>query len=538
MTRLLIRGDVLVAAEGGRLERAEALSVADGRVAAVGSWDDARSSVGSGASVIDVRGQAVVPGLHDFHIHLVGLARTRAGALLDDAVDGDEVARRLADAAERTAAGQWVTGRGWSEAQLRRMGRQDLEAAVGGRPAFVTSHDGHSAWASTAARAAAGLTAATDDPPGGRIERDAHGAPTGVLRETALELVATHVPRLQGSALRPHLEATLAELASLGITGASEAGDYTDDNGIGTDAPLGDSASTLLDLADVIDGRMRISIGIPADAIAAAADRGLRTATPFAGRRTMRFGWAKEYADGALGSGTAALFAPRSCEDGGLGIMRLTDDDLDHMLRRARSAGIGAAVHAIGDRAAAAVLDAFARAPSRAANVPADRMEHLQLVRAADRRRLGELGITASIQPIHAAADRDLVESCWDGRQADAYAWRALRAAGAHLAAGSDAPVESVNPWLGVFAAVHRRLPSDDREDWRPGEALTIAEAFEAYTLGPARAIGSADEGHLHVGARADLAVLSVGLDALVNGEVDFGAVRGVHTVVDGEPIS
>lgn len=161
-------------------------------------------------------------------------------------------------------------------------------------------------------------------------------------------------------------------------------------------------------------------------------------------------------------------------------------------------------------------------------------MEHLQLVRASDRRRLAALGVIASIQPIHAAADRDLVEACWDGRQHDAYAWRGLADAGALLAAGSDAPVESVNPWLGVFAALHRRLPTDARDDWRPSQAIGMLEALRAYTLGPALALGATDEGHLRPGARADLAVLNTELDALLAGEVDFGAIRADAVVVDG----
>ena len=144
------------------------------------------------------------------------------------------------------------------------------------------------------------------------------------------------------------------------------------------------------------------------------------------------------------------------------------------------------------------------------------------------------LGVTASIQPIHAAADRDLVESCWDGRQDRAYAWRSLRSAGAHLAAGSDAPVESVNPWIGLFAAVHRRLPSDDRGDWRPGQSLTVAEALSAYTLGPARAIGADDEGHLRPGARADLAVLSVDFDTLLAADERLADVRAEIAMIDG----
>jgi predicted amidohydrolase YtcJ len=164
-------------------------------------------------------------------------------------------------------------------------------------------------------------------------------------------------------------------------------------------------------------------------------------------------------------------------------------------------------------------------------------MEHAQLLRPTDARRFAKLDVIASFQPIHAAADRDLVESCWNGRQEDAYAWRALLDAGAHLVAGSDAPVESVNPWLGIFAAVHRRMPEDGRGDWRAGQALTVVEALSAYTLGPARAIGTDDEGHLRPGAKADLAVLSASLDELLAADERLADVRSVLTLVDGETI-
>lgn len=277
-----------------------------------------------------------------------------------------------------------------------------------------------------------------------------------------------------------------------------------------------------------------MTLGIPAGAIAVAAERGLRTGVTLAGRRTLRFGWAKEYADGALGSGTAALFEPATCGEGGTGILRVTADGLDGLFRAARPAGIGLAIHAIGDRAASMVLDAMERADQPGSGTPPDRMEHLQLVRAQDRLRLAALRVTASIQPIHAAADRDLVEACWDGRQADAYAWRSLAGAGALLAAGSDAPVEAGNPWLGIFAAMHRRTPADTRADWRPQQALNPLEALHAYTLGPAIAVGAADEGHLGIGAKADLAVLNIGLDELIAGEVDFEGVRSETTIVDG----
>jgi len=533
----VVLGDVLLRAGPDGLRWTGAIGIAGGRVLLAGARDEVLAAAGPGARTIDAGRAVVVPGLQDFHIHLAGLARARAGVRLDDAADGRAVAERLRTAAATLGRGAWVTGRGWSEAQLAGVGVEALEAAVGDRPAFLSSHDGHSAWASAAARVVAGLGEGTHDPPGGRIERDSHGSPTGVLRETALDLVAPHVPRLQGDSLRDHLDATLRELAAFGVTGVCEAGDYTDANGIGADAALGDSYSTLTDLAGLVDGRLRLTLGIPADAMGAAADRGLRTGAPLAGRRTMRFGWAKEYADGALGSGTAALFAPRTCREADTGLLRVTPDDLDDLLARARRAGIGAAIHAIGDRAAATVLDAVARAAPRPSDSPIDRIEHAQLVRVEDRARFAALGVTASVQPIHAAADRDLVEDCWSDRAELAYAWRSLAASGALLAAGSDAPVESPDPWLGLFAFLHRRLPDDDRGDWRPAEALDLAAVLAAYTTGPASAIGVADEGHLEPGARADLAVLDIERAALLAGSRRMASARSVLTMVDGEEV-
>lgn len=534
---LVIRGQVVLAADAGGLETAEAIGIARGRVVATGTFREMTDAAARAAAIVDARDAAVVPGVHDFHVHLVALARARVAVRLDDAPNGAAVAARVRTAAD--ASGGWITGRGWSEAQLASLPPGALDEAVGERLAFLSSHDGHSAWASPAALRLAGIDADRGDPGGGRIERGVDGTPTGVLRETALDLVASLVPTTQGEDLRGPLDATLRELAALGITGASEAGDYTDGGGIGVDAAMGDSYSSLTDLGDLLDGRLRMTLGIPVDAVPAAAARGLRTGAPLSDRRSLRFGWAKEYADGALGSGTAALFATRTCgERPDAGILRVTPDGLDALFAAARPAGIGLAIHAIGDRAAATVLDAVARAPVRLAGAPNDRMEHAQLLRPDELPRFRALGVTASVQPMHAAADRDLVESCWDGRQDGAYAWRSLIDAGAHLAAGSDAPVESVNPWIGIFAGLHRRAPTDDREDWRPREALTFAEALGAYTLGPALAIGASDEGHLRSGAHADLAILSVGLDALRAGDERLGAVRALRTFVEGTEVN
>lgn len=531
---LVVAGRIVVAAGPDGFELAEAVGIAEGRVVMTGTRDEVIGAAGPHSRVVDAGESAVVPGIHDFHLHLAALARARLALRLDDAADGSEVARRLADGAASLSRGAWLSGRGWTEAQMATTSPERLRAAVGTALAFLSSHDGHSAWASPGALRLAGIGESTPDPPGGRIERDAAGLATGVLRETALELVDVLVPQARGEALHPALDATLREMAALGITGATEAGDYTTDGGAGPDAGFGDSYSALAELGDLIDGRLRMTLGIPVDAIPAAAERAFRTGAPLAGRRTMRFGWAKEYADGALGSGTAALFEPSTCGGRDAGILRVTEEELDGLVIAARSARIGLAIHAIGDRAAATVLDALDRGPARVVGVPDDRMEHIQLLREADAARFARLGTTASIQPIHAAADRDLVERCWAGRQERAYAWRRLSDAGALLAAGSDAPIESVNPWLGMFAAVHRRLPGDARRDWRPEQALTAGEALAAYTIGPATAIGADDEGHLRPGARADLAVLDIGLDALEAGDERLATARSVMTLVDG----
>jgi len=183
------------------------------------------------------------------------------------------------------------------------------------------------------------------------------------------------------------------------------------------------------------------------------------------------------------------------------------------------------------------VLDALARSSRRGAAVPPDRIEHLQLLRPAEHGRLAALDVTASVQPVHCAADRALVESCWTDRATLAYPWRSLREAGTRLAFGSDAPIETPNPWLGVFAAVHRRLPGDGTADWQPAQGLGIVPALAGYTSGPAAAAGRSDEGNLEPGARADLASLNVNLAQLLAADERLADVRSNLTLVAGREV-
>jgi predicted amidohydrolase YtcJ len=540
---LVLIGQVVVSAGADGLETAEAIGIADGRVVAVGSRDEVLDAKAPGARLVAAGSAAIIPGIHDFHLHLVGIARARSTIRLDDAASFEALLAELRLAVGTLLPDAWLRGRGWKEAILAGGSLERLDEAVGDRPALLYSHDSHSAWASAGARRAAGLTAEARDPPGGRIERGPGGEPNGLLRESATDLVEAVATRLRGPALDAVLDEVLAELAGLGITGATDAGDTSADNGSGEYAALGDRASLLLGARSRFDGRLRLTVNLPAAAIADAAALRLRTGHLLPGTLTLRAGWAKAYADGALGSRTAAVFEPyrgdepyrRQADD--TGILRLTAEQLEGMAAAARSAGIGLAVHAIGDRAVASTLDAIGRAPARQRGAPPDRIEHAQLVRAADRPRFAELSVTASLQPVHVVSDRPLAEALWADRLADAYPWRSLAAAGARLAFGSDAPIETPNPWLGLFAAVHRRSPGDSRPDWLAGEALDSAAALVAYTRGPAIAIGRPDEGCLSIGALADLAVLNVDLATLLAADERLAGVRSDLTLVEGREV-
>ena len=528
---LVISGQVIVEARPGGFEMAEAVGIAHGRVVAVGERREVMGAAAPAARVIRADG-VVVPGLHDFHLHLVGMARARRMVDLSGAVGMDELVARVRRAADATPREEWVRGDGWSSEALDPAGLDRLEGAVAGRPAYLKSHDRHSAWASAEALSRAGFDGGASDPEGGRFERTPDGRPNGLLRERAADLVGEHAGRLSGPDLEAALGEVVEELLGLGFTGATDAGDATSANGAGRYASLGDSFSSLSAAASVFDGRFRATLDFPVEAMGAAAGEGIRTGAPLPGTVTVTAGWAKVYADGALGSRTAAVFSPYGC-GGGTGILRLAPEELDAIVGGARAAGIGLAVHAIGDRAAAGVLDALERGEPQHPAVPPDRMEHLQLVRSADLPRLARLDVTASLQPLHLPADRETAERCWPDRLADAYPMASLAAAGARLAFGSDAPIEAPNPWLAIHVAVHRRLPGEPVA-WRTDEGITPGAALAAYTAGPARGAGRDDIGHLRAGAVADLAVLDCDLETLATSGPALTDTASTMTMVAG----
>jgi predicted amidohydrolase YtcJ len=461
----------------------------------------------------------MTPGWHDAHVHFTWWAIQMDQIDLRDEPTVEAALARITEYARGLPHGAWVLGGRFDK---NRWGRwptaAELDRATAGRPAALRSRDGHARWLNTAALTQAGVDARTPDPDGGAIERDTSGAPTGILKENANRFADAVVPPPTSDDCFAAIERGQRAAHERGITAIEDLEQATAFNAFQRRRDRGDL-------------RLRVAMGIPHAGLDAALALGLRTGL---GDEWLRVGHLKIFTDGALGSQTAALEEPyEGTTDRGLLTIepgRLTDD-----VARAAAAGIAVAIHAIGDRAVRVALDAIA--PTRSAqSALRQRVEHVQLLRREDIARFGSLGVIASMQPIHATSDRDLVDRYWGPERAmRAYPWRQLLAAGARLAFGSDAPVEPIDPLLGIHAAVARQRPGDvDR--WHAEEALTLDEAIAGYTSGAAYAMAADRErGTLAVGMRCDATVVERDLAAVPVEEWPAMKVRG--TVVGGEVV-
>jgi len=464
----------------------------DGRVIAVG--EGARAAAGRKAEVVRLRGVAW-PGLIDSHIHLAHLAERKLSVDLTGATDLADALARVKRWARALPKGAWVIGSGWYNdvwPETAFPTRQQLDAAVAGRPAYLRRKDGHSAWASSAALRAAGIDAASEPPAGGLIDRDGAGEPTGILRETAMQLVSKDLPRPSDADLDVAIAAVLVDLAQLGLTSVHSM----------------DNAPTLASLQRVrASGALpvRVSYNLPLKDLPHAERMGVRSGW---GDPWLRVWGVKAFLDGSLGSRTAEMLD-------GSGTARLTQPDLVDLVERAARAELNVCLHAIGDGAVRRALDALA--PHRNAwSMWRPRIEHAQCVNPKDMTRMARLGVIASMQPIHAVADRELADAMWPEVTKHAYAWRALAKAGVRLAFGSDAPVETADPLAGIEAATKWRKQAK----WYPELALTKAAALRAYTSNAAYAAGmEADLGALRPGKLCDMTVVDDrGLVATVAG--------------------
>jgi predicted amidohydrolase YtcJ len=492
---------------------ADAVWWANGQIQAVGWAAELNRLAPAGTPRFELPDAVVTPGLVDAHTHFAAWALGRRRVNLGGAKDRDAAVRLVAVAVPEQG---WVLGQGWNANDWRDApDRESLDRAQA-VPVFLESHDLHAAWLNTPALAAAGIGRATPDPFGGRIVRDAAGEPTGVLQERAVDLARPALPVPEGNLLRTALLEGQAEAHRLGLTGIH--------NVEGEDVR---QVFRQLEAEDLL--RLRVLFHPPVAALPSLLATGFRSGD---GSPWLTNGGIKLFLDGSLGTRTAWMLEPyEGTQDRGLPISTL--EAAGDAVRAAAAGGIAAVVHAIGDAAVRRALDLLTDLPPAA--LP-HRIEHLQCVHPSDLERAARAGVVASMQPGHLLTDIPLVERHWGARGAGAYAFATLGARGTTLAFGSDAPVASLDPRDGLFAAMVRESADGATGGWRLDERLTFAEALAGYTSGSAAAGGVAHRrGALAAGFDADLVAWD--LDPAVEAG-DPRAIREARarlTVVGGE---
>ena len=477
------------------------LAVRDGRIVYLGPAAGAEALRGAETRVIELAGRTVTPGLIDAHAHLLGLGRSLSAVDLRDAASFAEVVSRSVAAAKRLPAGGWVFGRGWD--QNRWPGQQfpdhaELSRALAAQPTWLVRVDGHAALANAAALAALGFDDQVADPTGGRFLRRADGTLTGVLIDAAKGLAEDRLPPASPAELAHSLALAAEHCVRLGLTTVT-------DMGVG-DREIAAYRAALA--AGELPLRAALFVGDDAALLEEWLARGPEIDS--AARLLVR--GIKLYVDGARGSRGAALLEPYLDDPGNLGLLVATGDHLEDVARRALARGFQVGIHAIGDRGALVALDALERALGGPRPAARFRLEHAQVMRGQDIERLARLGVIASMQPTHATSDMPWAgDRVGERRLAGAYAWRKVLVAGGRLALGSDFPVESADPRLGLYAAVTRQdLDRRPPGGWRPAERLTREEALRGFTLDAAWSLFLDEEvGSLAVGKRADVVVFA-----------------------------
>jgi predicted amidohydrolase YtcJ len=517
-----------------RQGEAEALAVRGGRIAAVGRSADVKRLAGPKTRVIDLAGRRVVPGFHDGHVHLLGSGLRLAQVALKDCRDEAEFGRRLKAFDAKLPKGRWMLGGEWDHDRTfagKLPAAALLDRYVPDRPVFLRRYDGHMALANTKALREAGITAKVPDPPGGVIYRKPGSKePTGLLRDNAMGLVDRHVPRPSLEQISEAVRAALAEARSVGVTSVVDMD--------GSDEATRRRLFRLYQrLARAGRLTLRIDLRWPLEQWKSLTE--LVVEAGF-GNDWVRIGGVKGFVDGSLGSSTARMFAPYLNEPGSTGIWVTPPGKLRQYIEAADRAGLSVAVHAIGDRANAELLDVFAAVIKK--NGPRDRrfrVEHAQHLRPREYRRFKELGVVASMQPYHAIDDGRWAEGrIGKERCRSSYAFRSLLDAGVRLAFGSDWSVAPLDPLLGIDAAVNRRtLDGKNPKGWFAEQKIGVAEALQAYTLGSAWAAGREKElGTIEPGKLADVVVLS--RDILAKAQRDHIAETKVDlTIVGGRVV-
>jgi predicted amidohydrolase YtcJ len=528
---IFVNGDIYTQAKPARVE---ALAIGEGRIIAIGSNDDIEKLKGSRTQVVDLGGHFVMPGFNDAHAHLAAAGMRRLEVDLTGSANLADMQHRIGLKVNKALPGEWILGSGWDHTLWPGQAlptRQEIDVMTNRHPAIFVRIDGHIAVANTAALDAAGVTGKTQAPEGGKIDLDAQGQLTGILRESAQGLVFSKVPPPTPAQRRAAAETSLADAARWGVTSAQDCSRWEDFlvyEDLEREGKLTLRISEWLRFGDPLDTLKQQLAHHPQDDL------------------MLHTGMLKGYMDGSLGSRTAALLAPYSDDPGNSGLPQYQQPELDRMATERVAAGFQLGFHAIGDRAAEMALDAFSVAQGApqahaavGATTPRDfrlRIEHDQVVAPSEFELYKKLGVIASVQPSHLLTDMNWAASrIGPERAKTSYPWKQFADNGVPLAFGTDYPVEPINPFRGVYAAIARKNEAGNKE-YFPEQKLTVEQALAAYTTGSAYAeFAEKQKGTLAPGMLADFVVLDRDLTTVAPS--DILKTQVLRTVVGGTTV-
>ena len=510
---------------------AEAMAVKGDRIVFVGSNEETEKF--HAARVVDLHGHTVVPGLTDSHCHIFGIGEREMNLNLEGTNSPGDFLVKVKTRVAQTGRGKWVTGRGWIETfwdPPQFPNRQELDAIAPENPVFLTRVDGHAAIANTAALALAKIDKNTPSPFGGEILKDkATGEPTGILLDQAQELVTRNIPKPTQTQREEALSRGIDREIGLGWCEIQNAGSHKED--VDLIKKAFQSGKAKIRFVNCVYG--------PGDDAQNFLKEGPET-NAFNHHFTQRT--IKVVFDGALGSRGAALLKPYNDAPETSGYLTAKPEELKPMFEEALRRGIQVETHAIGDRANRMILDlygqAFKAVPGKERKIkePRWRVEHAQIVDAADLPRFAKLGVIPSMQPSHAISDLFFAPArLGSARLAGAYAWKSLLKSGAIICGGSDAPVERGEPMIEFYAAIARKsIKGETAEGWHPEQAVSREQALKMFTIWPAyAAFEEKDKGSIEVGKLADFTVLSQ--DIMKVPEREILRTRGEMTVIGGD---
>ncbi|MET0751985.1 MAG: amidohydrolase [Pyrinomonadaceae bacterium] len=533
---LLFNGKIFTADE--KYSLAESIAIDGEKIVAVGATEDLRAKY-QATREIDLQNRLVTPGFNDAHVHFLRGALALLTVNLLDTKSLEEAKTRVAAKAKEVKAGEWIIGRGWDHTIWKQNfpSKKDLDALAPNNPVYLVRVDGHVAWVNSAALKLAGITRDTENPKGGEIEKDSSGEPTGILKETAQGLVANLIPQPTAAQQTKGLELALEMARKYGITSVQDNSGYE---------------TTKLYRAFLQADKLTVRVAEWQnfeDSIAEIKRQRIEFYSFKDNENRLKLTALKGYVDGTLGSKTASMLAPFTDDDKNVGIMRRSPEELSQMIIDRDGAGFQIALHSIGDRANRMALDGFAEASKLNALITngstkpiyinhRHRIEHAQVVSPSDFKRFAELGIIASMQPSHAISDKRWAESrLGEYRVLGAYAWHLMKSYGVHVPFGTDFPVETINPYNTLYAAVSRQdADGEPLGGWQPQERLTIAEAIRCHTFESAYAeFAEEEKGEIKTGMFADLVVHSK--DLLTVEPKEILTTEPVYTIFNGKVI-